>query len=131
MGLPAAKQDDRILANDHHFVTLPNGAMALRDQHKFDGPLGTELSRNVFIQGMAAATVGSIAKNAQEHPPTPPGTGFVSQPSNLGKISEGSKSVFINHNGAARDGDPAETCNEPTSLPPVGKVKASGTVYIG
>jgi hypothetical protein len=31
---------------------------------------------------------------------------------------------------AARNGDPAETCNDPADLP-VGQVIATGTVFIG
>jgi uncharacterized Zn-binding protein involved in type VI secretion len=42
----------------------------------------------------------------------------------------GSPTVKINGKMAARSGDTAMTCNDPTDLP-VGKVIATGTVYIG
>jgi uncharacterized Zn-binding protein involved in type VI secretion len=46
------------------------------------------------------------------------------------KIKLGSTSVKINGKAAARNGDLAETCNDPSDLP-VGQVIASGTVSIG
>jgi uncharacterized Zn-binding protein involved in type VI secretion len=42
----------------------------------------------------------------------------------------GSLSVNINSKAAARAGDIAKTCNDPTDLP-VGTVVAQGTVFIG
>ena len=42
----------------------------------------------------------------------------------------GSATVKINGKKAARNGDTAETCNDPSDLP-AGTVIASGTVMIG
>ena len=42
----------------------------------------------------------------------------------------GSTTVLINSKPAARNGDPALTCNDPADLP-AGSVVAAGTVMIG
>ena len=88
------------------------------------------LSGNVNIMGMPAATVGSTADNTLPHIPTPPGTAFQAPPSNKGTVKVGSPTVTINGRMAARNGDVAMTCNDPTDLP-VGQVIAAGTVLIG
>jgi len=80
--------------------------------------------------GMPAATVDSIADNTPPHIPTPPGTAFQKPPSNKATIKMGSPTVKINGKMAARNGDPAMTCNDPADLPS-GKVIAAGTVFIG
>jgi uncharacterized Zn-binding protein involved in type VI secretion len=80
--------------------------------------------------GMPAATVDSTASNSPSHIPTPPGTSFQSPPSNKATIKNGSATVKINGKMAARNGDTAASCNDPTDLP-VGTVIAVGTVLIG
>jgi uncharacterized Zn-binding protein involved in type VI secretion len=79
---------------------------------------------------MPAATVDSTADNTPPHIPTPPGTAFQKPPANKATIKIGSPTVKINGKMAARNGDSAETCNDPTDLP-VGQVIAVGTVFIG
>ena len=49
---------------------------------------------------------------------------------NRGQIIMGSATVLINGKGAARNGDTANTCNDPADMP-VGTVIAVGTVLIG
>ncbi|HEX6861339.1 MAG TPA: PAAR domain-containing protein, partial [Thermoanaerobaculia bacterium] len=51
-------------------------------------------------------------------------------PANKGTVKMGSATVKINGKAAARNGDAAETCNDPADLP-VGTVVAAGTVMIG
>jgi uncharacterized Zn-binding protein involved in type VI secretion len=79
---------------------------------------------------MPAATVDSTADNTPPHIPTPPGTSFQSPPANKATIKVGSPTVKINGKMAARNGDIAETCNDPADLP-IGQVVASGSVLIG
>jgi uncharacterized Zn-binding protein involved in type VI secretion len=79
---------------------------------------------------MAAATVDSTADNTPPHVPTPPGTSFQKPPSNKAAVKVGSPTVKINGKMAARNGDAAQTCNDPADLP-AGKVVAVGTVLIG
>ncbi|HYU34429.1 MAG TPA: PAAR domain-containing protein [Thermoanaerobaculia bacterium] len=129
MGEPAAKQGDKIVATDLHFVIVPPGVPALLP-HKFEGRLNGGLSDDVKIMKRPAATVGSTADNVPPHTPTPPGTSFQKPPANQGKIQLGSTTVKINGKAAARNGDAAMTCNDPADVP-VGKVEASGTVTIG
>lgn len=136
MGRPAAKQGDQITATDTHLVVVPDGPPKPLP-HTFDGLLGGELSTDVNIMGKPAAVVGSTADNYPPHVPTSPGTSFPGAPinkgpSNKGTIQTGSQTVRINGKFAARDGDPAVTCNDPVDLP-VGKVvvKPGVTVNIG
>lgn len=124
MGLPAAKQNDLILSIDLHFVPEPL-------PHPFIGRIDNNLSSNVKIRGMSAATVNSTATNTPAHFPTPPGVEFLKPPSNRGTIKFGSFSVKINGKMAARMSDIAMTCNDPVDLP-IGHVIATDpSVLIG
>ncbi|MBN8592387.1 MAG: PAAR domain-containing protein [Anaerolineae bacterium] len=130
MGQPAAKQGDKITATDTHTVIVPGSPPVKTDVPlPFSGALDGNLSSDVKIMGKAAAVVGSTASNSPAHIP-PSGASFQSPPSNKGTITTGSSTVFINGKAAARNGDTAETCNDPKDLP-VGKVVATGTVMIG
>jgi len=84
----------------------------------------------VNVMGLPAATVGSVADNTPPHLPTPPGVSFQNPPKNKATIKLGSQTVLINGKGAARNGDTAETCNDPADAP-IGTVVAQGTVMIG
>ena len=128
MGLPAAKQGDRINAMDTHLIQPPGTAPPVTVPHPFSGILDGNLSGNVNIQGLPAATVDSTATNTPPH--VPQGGSFVNPPKNKGKIVKGSSSVSINGKAAARSGDTAETCNDPSDLP-VGTVVAQSSVFIG
>jgi len=129
---PAAKQGDQIVGTDTHIVLVPSpgGPVPTPLPHPFVGIIDGNLSKDVFIMGRPAATVGSTAKNTPPHIPTPPGTSFQKPPSNTGTVITGSATVLINSKPAARSGDTANTCNDPADLP-VGKVVAVGTVLIG
>lgn len=130
MGQPAAKQNDQIMATDTHIIMIPSpsGAVPTPLPHPFVGIIDGNLSSDVKIMGMAAATVDSTASNTPPH--IPQGGPFQSPPSNKGKIKMGSSTVKINGKMAARNGDMAETCNDPSNMP-VGKIIAVGTVFIG
>ena len=130
MGQPAAKKDDQILGTDTHIVMIPSpgGPIPTPLPHPFSGKLDGELSGDVNIEGKPAATVGSTATNSPAH--IPQGGSFQSPPSDKATVKMGSSTVFINGKAAARNGDTATTCNDPSDLP-VGTVLASGTVNIG
>jgi uncharacterized Zn-binding protein involved in type VI secretion len=130
MAMPAAKKGDQVLATDIHIQMIPSpgGPVPTPLPSPFVGTIDGELSSDVNIAGMAAATVGSTATNTPSHIPT--AGPFQSPPSNKATIKQGSSSVFINGKAAARTGDPALTCNDPTDTPG-GTVLASGTVFIG
>ncbi len=133
MGQLAAKQGDQITAIDTHIVMVPappGPPVPTPLPHPFSGAINGGLSSNVNIMGRAAATVGSTANNTPPHIPTPPGTAFQRPPANRASISIGSQTVKINGKAAARNGDTAMTCNDPTDLPN-GTVIALGTVVIG
>lgn len=128
MGQPAAKQGDHITAIDTHIVLIP-GSGPTPLPHPFDGIINGSLSNNVNIMGKPAATRDSTADNTPPHVPQGGGT-FQRPPSNRGQIITGSTTVNINNKPAARNGDTAMTCNDPTDQP-VGTVVAVGTVNIG
>ena len=130
MGQPAAKEGDQIMATDTHIVMIPAAPSPIPTPlpHPFVGMIDGELSSDVNIDGMPAATVDSTASNTPPH--IPQGGPFQSPPSDKGTVTMGSQTVMINGKGAARNGDMAETCNDPSDLP-VGTVMAVGTVMIG
>ena len=128
MGQPAAKQSDKIIATDTHIIVNP-GLGPTPMPHPFNGIIDGNLSKNVKIMGMPAATQGSTANNVPPHIPEGAGP-FQKPPSNKGQIIMGSLTVMINGKPAARNGDRALTCNDPVDLP-IGTVVAVGTVLIG
>lgn len=130
MGQPAAKQGDQIMATDTHIIMIPapTGSVPTPLPHPFTGIIDGSLSSDVKIMGMAAATVDSTATNTPPH--VPQGGPFQTPPSNKATIKMGSATVKIKGKMAARNGDTAMTCNDPSDLP-VGKVIAVGTVFIG
>jgi uncharacterized Zn-binding protein involved in type VI secretion len=130
MGQPAAKQGDQIVGVDTHIIMIPSpgGPVPTPLPHPFSGILDGSLSSDVKIMGMAAATLNSTATNTPPH--IPQGGPFQAPPSNRGQIIMGSATVLINGKGAARNGDTANTCNDPADMP-VGTVIAVGTVLIG
>jgi uncharacterized Zn-binding protein involved in type VI secretion len=130
MGQPAAKQGDQVMATDIHLIQPPGAPPPppIPVPHPFTGIIDGGLSSDVKIMGMAAAVQGSTASNTPPH--VPQGGVFVNPPKNKGTIQLGSATVMINGKPAARNGDMAMTCNDPSDLP-VGTVIALGTVLIG
>jgi uncharacterized Zn-binding protein involved in type VI secretion len=130
MGLPAAKQGDRVMATDIHIIMIPTpgGPVPTPLPHPFTGMLDGSLSTDVNIEGKPAAVQGSTATNTPSH--VPQGGPFQKPPANRATVQLGSTTVLINGKPAARNGDPALTCNDPADAP-VGTVVATGTVLIG
>jgi uncharacterized Zn-binding protein involved in type VI secretion len=130
MGQPAAKKGDKVIATDIHIVMIPSpgGPIPTPLPHPFVGMLDGQLSTDVNIQGQPAAVKGSTASNQPAH--IPQGGPFQSPPKNRGEVMLGSATVKINGKLAARNGDTALTCNDPSDLP-AGQVIAVGTVMIG
>ena len=121
------------MATDTHIVMVPAPPappVPTPLPHPFTGIINANLSSDVNIMGMPAATVDSSAENTPPHIPTPPGTAFQKPPANKATIKLGSPTVKIDGKMAARNGDMAETCNDPADLP-LGQVIAVGTVLIG
>jgi uncharacterized Zn-binding protein involved in type VI secretion len=130
MGQPAAKQGDQVMATDTHIVMIPSpgGPIPTPLPHPYVGQLDGSLSSDVNIEGKAAAVQGSTATNVPSH--IPQGGPFQMPPANKGTIQLGSGTVLINGKAAARNGDTALTCNDPSDLP-AGTVVAVSTVLIG
>ena len=132
MGQPGAKQGDIVQATDTHIVMVPSPGGPVPTPtpgHPFNGIIDGSLSTDVRINGVPAATVGSAATNQPPHIPIG-GPSFQIPPTNRATIVTGSATVRINGKQAARNGDTANTCNDPAPLP-VGRVIATGTVMIG
>jgi uncharacterized Zn-binding protein involved in type VI secretion len=129
MGTPAAKRADTVTATDTHVVLVPSpgGTTPTPMAMPFDGTIDGALSRTVFIDGRPAATHGSTVTGT---PHVPKGGTFQTPPSNQGTLIVTDRNVYIEGKLAARDGDRAETCNDPTELP-AGTVHATGTTLIG
>jgi uncharacterized Zn-binding protein involved in type VI secretion len=133
MGVPAAKQGDQAVGVDIHIVMVPAppGPPAPTPlPHPFTGVLDTNLSSDVKIERLPAATVDSVATNQPSHTPTPPGTAFQTPPENRGTVSMGSQTVKINGKGVARMGDPVDSCND-MGTPGNSTVIAVSTVLVG
>lgn len=132
MGQPAAKANDQVVATDTHIVMVPTGPSLTPTPlpHPFTGILTGSLVPSVRVAGQPAAVVGSTADNTPPHLPTPPGVTFQKPPTNRATIQIGSASVKFGGKSAARNGDTAMTCNDPTDAP-VGQVIAAGTVFVG
>jgi uncharacterized Zn-binding protein involved in type VI secretion len=132
MGQPAAKQGDRILGIDIHIVMVPSPGAPVPTPlpHPFSGTLNNGLSNDVKIMGKPAATIDSTADNTPAHIAMPPGTSFQKKPDDKATIKLGSPTVKINGKMAARNGDMADTCNDPANAL-MGTVMAIGTVMIG
>src|SRR5690348_11766640 len=95
MGQPEAKQGAQITAVDTHIVLIPSpgGPVPTPLPHPFNGIIDGNLSTNVNIMGMPAATVGSTADNTPPH--IPQGGPFQIPPTNQGQITMGSATVMI------------------------------------
>jgi len=130
MGQPAAKQGDMVTGTDVHIILIPSpgGPVPTPMPMPFSGIIQSAVSPTVNIMSLPAATVGSIAVNTPPH--IPAGGPFAVPPTNQGQIMMGSPTVLINGQMAARNGDPALTCNDPVPLPS-GTVVATSTVMIG
>ena len=131
MGMPAAKHGDQVIATDIHIVLIqapPGPPIPVPVPHSFTGIIDGNLSQNVKIGGMPAATVDSTATNTPLH--VPQGGPFQKSPSNKATINMGSATVRINGRATARNGDTAVTCNDPSDMP-IGIVVAAGTVFVG
>ena len=130
MGMPAAREGDKVSATDIHIVMIPSpgGPVPTPLPHPFMGTLDGSLSSDVTIEGKAAATVGSTATNTPSHIPS--GGPFQKPPANRATVLQGSATVFINGKPAARLGDPALTCNDPADAP-LGTIVSGGQVLIG
>ena len=93
MGQPAAKANDQVVGTDIHLVMVPAGPALVPTPlpHPFSGLLDGSLRSTVTIGGQAAATVGSTATNQPAHLPTPPGTSFVTPPTNRATVMLGER----------------------------------------
>lgn len=129
MGQPAACEGDVIIAVDTHIVMIPSpgGPVPTPLPAMFQGFLNGKLSTSTFFDGHAAAIVGSTADNMPPH--IPMGGPFQTPPENKATVYMGSPTVIIDGQQAARNGDPAMTCNDPTDMPN-GTIIAVGTVLV-
>jgi uncharacterized Zn-binding protein involved in type VI secretion len=129
MGMPAAKQGDKIIVPDMHIILVPAHpgppVPTLPSSHLFTGG---NLSPTVKIMGLPAATVGSTSQNTPPHSPHQGGS-FRKPPTNRTTIHIGRRTMMTKGKQATRNGDTALTCNDPADF--LGRVVAGGTVMLG
>jgi len=130
MGVPGAKQGDKVFGLDTHIVMIPSpaGPVPTPMPMPFAGQLDGGLASTVSIDDKSAAVKGSTASNQPQH--VPAGGPFQTPPSNQGTVDAGSDTVFFDNQNAARMGDKVKTCNDPSDAPN-GLIVATGTVLIG
>ena len=130
MGQPAAKKGDLVIATDTHIVMVPSpgGPVPTPMPMPFNGVIDGALSSTVKIDEKPAAVDGSTSSNTPPHVPS--GGPFQRPPSDEGTIKVAGGTVYMDHKLAAKNGDLADTCNDPQDLP-VGTVSATGTTIIG
>lgn len=131
MGQPVASQASQVSAVDTHIVMIPSpgGPVPTPLPSPFMGSITGGLVPTVKIAGQPAAVAGSTADNAPPH--IPAGGPFQTPPSNKGSVSQGSATVKIGGKPAARNLDPATTCDDIAPTAPKGQVIAAGTVMAG
>ena len=115
---PAARQNDPVTGTDIHILMVPSpgGPVPTPTPLPFAGTLVSGLSSDVLINGLPAATVDSVARNAPPHLAPPPAT-FQKPPTDSGTVLAGSTTVLVNGKGLARVGDQVQTCNDPADAP--------------
>jgi uncharacterized Zn-binding protein involved in type VI secretion len=125
MGQPAAKRDDTITADHEHEVLPPSGPPTVPAPFGFEAPITGKLATDVFVMGEPVALKDSTG-TCPPHVPKPLGTTFVSAPSHVGVIVDGSSTVTIDGRAVARAGDGATACGQGGA-----RVVATGSVYVG
>lgn len=129
---PAARQNDPVTGTDIHILLVPSpaGPVPTPTPLPFAGTLVSGLSADVFINGLPAATVDSVARNAPPHLAPPPAT-FQKPPTDSGTVLAGSTTVLVNGKGLARAGDQVRTCNDPADAPTSAISAGSADVLAG
>ena len=132
MPQPAARQNDPVTGTDIHILMVPSpgGPVPTPTPLPFVGKLMSGLSTDVYINGLPAATVNSVAQNVPPHLAPPPAT-FQKPPTNTGTVLVGSTTVLVNGKGLARVGDQVKTCNDPVDAPTSAITAGSSDVFVG
>jgi uncharacterized Zn-binding protein involved in type VI secretion len=132
MPQPAARQNDPVTGTDVHILLVPSpgGPVPTPTPLPFLGLLMTGLSTDVLINGLPAATQGSVAQNQPPHIAPPPAT-FSKPPTNQGLVIIGSPTVLVNGKPLARMGDQVATCNDPVDMPTSTITAGSPDVLVG
>jgi uncharacterized Zn-binding protein involved in type VI secretion len=132
MPQPAARQNDPVTGTDVHILLVPSpgGPVPTPTPLPFVGLLMTGLSTDVLINGLPAATQGSVAVNQPPHLAPPPAT-FSKPPTNQGRVLIGSPAVLVNGRPLARMGDQVATCNDPADMPTSTITAGSPDVLVG
>lgn len=132
MGVPVATQTHQVVGTDTHIAMVPSpgGPVPVPQPLPFTGMIDGGTIATVKIGGQPAAVVGSTASNQPPHLPLPPAVSFQKPPANKATIKLGSATVKFGGKAAARQGDMADSCNDPADAP-LGSVVAAGTVMAG
>lgn len=112
MSPAAAKAGDKIEVKEMHPVQKGNSTVPTT--FTFTAIINGNLSKNVLIEGDAAATIGSTATQDADHSPEDSAATITPPPLNTGTVTSGSGSVLINGKAAARHRDSASGCTNAT-----------------
>jgi len=130
MGLPIAKEGDRVVGLDTHVVMIPSpgGPVPTPMPLPFMGSIDENVSTTTFIDNHGVALVDSVANQTVPH--IPPGGPFQTPPSNRGTVTQGSPTIFIDNRAVARATDPVKCCNDPADQE-TGHIVCAGTSFAG
>ena len=112
MSVPAAVMGDRITGTcAAHVVPNPtSGAPQPGPPVPFSAPLAQNLAMNTFIDGKPAATATSMGVNTPPHVGLHPSDPFMVPTNQIGAVTAGSTTVFIEGKQAARTGATCTIC---------------------
>jgi uncharacterized Zn-binding protein involved in type VI secretion len=128
MGAPAIVMGDKVTGQcPNHLIPNPaSGAPQPAPPMPFSSPLTVNLVPSVQIHGKAAAVAGSNGMNTPPHVGLHPSDPYLSPPQQIGRVVDGSKSVFFGGKPAANAQSPCTCCVVPGKLVPT-----VTDVYIG
>lgn len=129
MGAPAAISGDQVNAvcSLHLMPNPATGAPQPAAPLPFSAPITLGVCTTVLICGAPAVVVGATGANTPPHVGLHPADPFFAPPAQQAVIAAGSSSVLLGGVAAARTGDGATCCGQPT-----GRLAGSAaTVLIG
>ena len=129
MGQPAAVSGDQVNAvcSLHLMPNPASGAPQPSPPLPFAAPITLGVCPTVQICGKPAVVLGATGLNTPPHVGLHPADPFFAPPTQQAVIAAGSSSVLLGGTPAARTGDSATCCGQPTGT----LVGSAATVLIG
>jgi uncharacterized Zn-binding protein involved in type VI secretion len=120
MGAPAIVMGDKVTGQcPNHLIPNPaSGAPQPAPPMPFSSPLTLDLVQTVLIDGKAAAVVGSNGFNTPPHVGLHPSDPYLAPPQQIGRVTQGSATVFFGGKPAANAQSLCTCCVVPGKLVP-------------